>query len=161
MPESSWQLITTRREYQEAVAALIDEARMILRIFDADGRDLELNSRERCERLGAFLHQSRDTRLLLVLHSTDHAVRECPRLVDLLRRFSGQIAIHRTEGEAARARDCFVVADDLHIVRRAVHAQPRGAYRRDDSAEAQRMIERFDQLLEAAPIAVSATTLGL
>lgn len=160
-PTPSRRLITTRREYQGAVTSLIDEAYMTLHVFDADGRDLELNSRDRIERLAAFLQRFPQAKLAIVVHTIEHLERQCPRLIELLRRHGAQISILRTEGEAVRAQDAFVIADDRHLVRRPVHAQPRGVYLRDDAPEAQRMRERFDQILESSTIALTATTLGL
>ncbi len=160
-PTPNWQLITTRQEYRQALAALVDSAQLRLRVFDADARELELQGLEMYERLASFLLRSRDSRIAIILHSVDYLTRNGARFHELMRRFGGQITVYRTEGEATRAHDCFVIADDMHVVRRAVQAQARGAYLRDDPQEVQRMIERFDQILESSPLALSATTLGL
>lgn len=158
---ASRQLLTTRNEYREAVDMLIGAACHDLRIFDADAADLAFNDPARIGQLAGLLRRSRSNRLYIVVHSPGHLSGQCPRLIELLRHNSDRISIYRTGGDAERAEDCFVLADDLHIVRRRVQAQPRGVLIRNDPREAAMMRERFDQIQESSVSAISATTLGL
>jgi hypothetical protein len=154
-------LITTRSEYRQAVGALLPLARRALRIFDPDLSDLELHTAERSEALHRFLIESRGNRLYVAVHDPDFVARRAPRLVALLRTFSDRMFIHQTTGDAARAQDCFVLCDELHLVRRGVAAQPRGAIYLNDAHEALGLKERFDQIWESSFHAVSATQAGL
>ena len=92
-PEKAWTLITTRREYAEAVKRAIDEVRETLRIFDADCEQLELNAPARIEALGRFLRASPTHRLLIAVHRTDHLERACPRMLGLLRLFGSPVTL--------------------------------------------------------------------
>ena len=108
-----------------------------------------------------YSHALRAHRLLIALHETDLVARRAPRLVSLLGTFSGSLLIHRTEGDAARVQDCFVLCDGLHFVRRSVASQPRGALYINDPQEGRGMRERFDEIWQSSAPAVSATQSGL
>lgn len=132
-----------------------------LRVFDADCSDLEINSRRKCELLRAFLLRGRDSRLYIAVHDADYIRKHCPRLLELLRQFSERVFIHQTQGEAAGAQDSFVLADNLHFVRRPVQAQPRATLALDDREEGQGMLQRFSEIWDSSFPAVSASTSGL
>jgi hypothetical protein len=161
IPQPRRELLSSRREYLEAFDALLGTVRRELRIFDPDCTQLELNSPARSDALRQFLHASRDNRLFVAVHDPEHLKRGCPRMLEVLRDFSVAIAIHQTEGEAARAQDCFVLADMEHFLRRPVAAQPRGVYNVNEYKDARLMRERFDEIWQSSVPAVSATTLGL
>ena len=76
-----------------------------------DLAQLELNATHRMESLRRYLVAHRDNRLFIAVHDPDHLTRFLPRMMDLLGAFGANIAVHRTEGDAARAQDCFVLFD--------------------------------------------------
>ncbi|MCU0803702.1 MAG: hypothetical protein MUF79_01230 [Burkholderiales bacterium] len=154
-------LIGTRREYRDAFDALLGLARRELRIFDPDLVQLGLDDPGRIARLEGFLRATRGNRLFVAVHEPGHLERHSPRLAQLVAAFSTDFAVHRTTGEAARAQDCFVLADAAHVVRRAVAAHPRGVFVRDDPHESALMRERFDQIWESSEPTSPPTTLGL
>ncbi|MBE0619038.1 MAG: hypothetical protein IH605_00435 [Burkholderiales bacterium] len=154
-------LLSTRREYLEALARLIGLARRELRIFDPDCSELKLDSPQTHELLRAFLLRHRDNRLYIAVHGTDYVRNYSPRLLALLRQFSDRMFIHQTQADAARAQDSFVLADKLHLVRRPVQAQPRAALRLHDEQESQGIYLRFSEIWDSSFPAVSATTSGL
>ncbi len=160
-PQPERLLLSTRREYLDALARLIGLARRELRIFDADFSDLKIDSPQTHELVHAFLLRHRDNRLYIAVHDTGYMRNYCPRLLDLLRRFSERMFIHQTQGDAARAQDSFVLADKLHVVRRPVQAQPRATLRLYDEQESQGIYLRFSEIWDSSPPAVSATTSGL
>ena len=161
LPQPERSLFSTRREYREAFERVVELAQRELRIFDADFSDLEINSPQKTELLRAFLLRGRTNRLYIAVHDTDYIRHYCPRLLDLLRQFSDRMFIHQTQGEAARAQDCFVLADCLHVLRRPVRAQPRGTLKISDEHEGQGMQLRFCEIWDSAFPAISATTAGL
>jgi hypothetical protein len=137
-------LITLRSEYEQAVGALLPLAQRELRIFDPDLAGLALHTEERSGELRNFLRRSRNNRLYIALHDVDYVSHRAPRLMALLGTFSSCMFIHRTEGDAARVQDCFLLCDELHLVRRRVAAQPRGAIYLNDPREGRGVRERFD-----------------
>lgn len=154
-------LLTTRREYLGAADRLIALARRELRIFDPGLREIDFNAPERIAALRALLAADRNHRVLVALHDVEHVMQRCPRLLELIGTFSRGIIIHRTEGEAARAQDCFIIADDMHVLRRPAATQPRGVLFLNDPMESHLMRERFDQIWESSELGVSASKVGL
>lgn len=161
VPQPERRLITTRREYLAAMDALLTLARRELAIFDPDLALLGLNSRPRIALLQAFLDGARDRRLRIAVHDEEHLKHFCPRLMDLLALHHLRVAIHRTEGEAARIEDCFILADAEHFVRRRVARQGRGAVGLNDPQEGRGLYGRFEEIWQSSVPAVSATTSGL
>ena len=160
-PQPERLLLSTRREYLDAMEQLFGLAQRELRIFDADFFHLKIDAPHRHELLRTFLLRGRDNRLYIAVHDTAYIRDHCPRLLELLRQFSDRMFIHQTEGDAARAQDSFVLADRLHCVRRPVQAQPRATLRLNDTHEGQGMYLRFSEIWDSSIPAVSATTSGL
>ncbi len=154
-------LLTARRQYFEGFERLLGLVRRELRIFDPDLSELDMNSAGRIAALARFLRESRTHRVYIALHDVEHVAKHCPRLITLLGSFTAGIVIHRTQGDAARVQDCFVLADGEHLVRRLVTTQPRGVLLLNDPKECQPMRERFDEIWESSVAAVSANTTGL
>ncbi len=160
-PQPQRTLITSRGEYVDAVQRLLGLAQRELRIFDPDLADLDFNSQANIDALRRLLSGGRMHRVLVALHDVEHVKTRCPRLLDLIATFPAGLLISRTEGEATRAQDRFVLADEIHVVRRPVAVQPRGAIFIDDPFEAHAMRQRFDEIWERSIPAVSATNLGI
>ena len=151
----------TKRGFQAAVDRLLEQPGRELRVFDPDGAALRLNDATRVQRLERFLLASRTRRLYLVLHSTDHLTRQCPRMMALLARFSHAIQIYRTGEEIRELQDAFLVLDSLHYVRRPVASFFRGAIGLGDENEGLAMRSRFMEIWGASVPGVSSTTVGL
>jgi hypothetical protein len=150
-----------RSEYLDGFGKLLQLARRELRIFDQDLSELEMNSLSRVEMLARFLRESRNRRLYIALHDVEHVAKRCPRLIKLLGSHSAAMFIYKTEGDAAKVQDCFVLADGEHLVRRPVRTQARGVLVLNDPKEGQPMRERFDAIWESSELGVSANTTGL
>jgi hypothetical protein len=96
-----------------------------------------------------------------VLHETRHLEADCPRFLDLLAQFSGQIDVRITRGQARHVEDCFVVVDALHLIRRPVASQPRGVLLENDPAAAATQLERYEQIQCESDPGLEAGSLGL
>lgn len=160
-PESQRTLITSRKEYLDAVERLFGMVKRELRIFDPDLSELDFNSENRIAALRRILSGGRMHRVYIALHDVEHVTTRCPRLIELLLIYPSGLFIFRTEGEAARAQDRFVLADENHVVRRPVATQGRGAFLLDDVHEGHGMRLRFDEIWESSTLAVSAAKTGL
>jgi hypothetical protein len=151
----------TAAEFQKAIDTLLEQSGRELRIFDPDMQALRFNSAERIDRLQRFLLGSRTRRLYLVVHDTGHLTRHCPRLLQLLARYSHVIQINRTDESIRELQDSFAVLDARHYLRRPVARFFRGALGINDEAEALVMRARFIEIWSASFPAVSSTTAGL
>ena len=154
-------LITAKSEYLKGADTLLELAQLELRIFDRDLSETRLDAPVRIEAMRRFLARSRLNRIHIALHDVEHVKRFCPRIIALLGAFADSMSIRRTEGEASRAQDCFMLADRVHVVRRPVALQGRGVLILNDRHEGQAMRDRFDEIWESSEPGVSANTTGL
>jgi len=146
--------------YEEALDELITNATRTVRVFDRMlGKGF--NSPRRYDLLRELLLASRTNRVYVVLHETANIVRDCPRLITLLKQFSHGLFIYQTLPAARRVYDPFAVADDTRFVHRFHHADVRGVATVGDVAATQLLMKRFDEIWQASAPAVSATTIGL
>ncbi len=154
-------LLTARSEYVEGFNRLLGLVHRELRIFDPDLSELGVNSPQCIGMLSRFLRENRNHRVYVALHDTGHVTTRCPRLIALLGSHTEGLSIFRTQGDATRVQDCFVLADNDHLVRRPVRTQARGVLILNDPADCQPMRERFDEIWELSIPAVSANIAGL
>ena len=144
-----------------AIDEVIATAQRNIRIFDITLGLRGFNSPARCGLLRKFFVAGRVHKLQIALHEPEHLVRECPRLLVLLRQFPMSIEIHRTLAQARDATDPFVIADD-HSVWHQLHCdQPRAIVALHSPADATPILQRFEEIWDLSEPAVSATTLGL
>ncbi len=147
--------------FQAAVDRLLEQAGRELRVFDPDLAALRVNDPARVARLERFLLASRTRRIYVAVHRTDHITKQCPRMMELLARFSHAIQINRTHEEIRELQDAFLVLDSMHYLRRPVAQFSRGAIGLGDENEGLAMRGRFMEIWAASYPAVSSTTAGL
>ncbi|QJR10211.1 hypothetical protein DSM104443_01265 [Usitatibacter rugosus] len=160
-PEPSYRQISGIAESNAAIEQVIGSAKRTLRIFDFTLSNRGFNSPARADQLRAFFVSGRVHRLHIALHEPEHLVRECPRLLTLLRQFPMSIEIHRTLAQARNAADPFVIADDHSVWHQMHHLQPRAIVALHSPADTLPILQRFEEIWELTEPAVSATTLGL
>ena len=161
MDDAIYERFDTNAGFQAALERLLEQPGRELRIFDPDGAALRFNDSARVARLEDFLQVSRTRRVYMVVHSSEHLTRQCPRLMSLLARYAHAIQIYRTGEEIRELQDAFLVLDALHYVRRPVATFFRGAIGLGDENEALAMRGRFMEIWGASYPAVSSTTVGL
>ena len=145
---------------EQALDELIANAAQSVRIFD---RNIGpgFNSPRRCGLLRQLLLARSTNRVYLVLHETANIVRDCPRLITLLRQFSQGVSIHQTLPEARCVYDPFAIADDTRFVRRFHYDSARGIASVGDIAATRLLLERYEEIWQASMPALAATTIGL
>jgi hypothetical protein len=146
--------------YEAALDELIANAAHTVRIFDRSiGRGF--NSPQRYELLRQLLLANRTNRVYIALHETANIVRDCPRLMLLLKQFSHGVSIYQTLSAARRVYDPFAIADDTRLVHRFHYADTRGVATVGDVAATQLLLKRFEEIWQASAPSVAATTVGL
>jgi hypothetical protein len=160
-PQAEYARFDNEADYQLAVDRLLALPGRELRVFDPELSTLRLTSSERIELLQKFLLASCTRRIYIAVHQTDWITARCPRMMNLLARFSHVIQINRTQEEIRNIQDSFLVLDARHYVRRPVAALYRGAIGIDDETEALVMRARFHEIWESSYPGVSSTTVGL
>jgi hypothetical protein len=146
--------------YESALDELIANATGTVRIFDR-ALARSFNSPQRYDLLRDLLLSRRTNRVYVALHETSNIVRDCPRLIMLLKQFSHGLFIHQTLPAARGVYDPFAVADDARFVHRFHYADVRGVATVGDVAATQLLMKRFEEIWQASAPAVSATTIGL
>ena len=154
-------IILGERNYEAALDLVIARAENELLIFDQDLSLGDFASAERYKLLFKFLSKNDLCRLTLILQNTAYFANNCPRLFELLKLFGHKMTVYETNDAAKIAKDCFVIADKRHYLRRFHIDQARFKYAFDDEIEAANLLMRFDELLEETSEAISVTKLGL
>lgn len=159
--EAEYLRFNNEDEFQAAVDRMLELPGRELRIFEPDLAALRLNSPARIAQLDRFLRASRTRRIQVVVHRTEHVVRRCPRMMELLKLFNHAIQINQTHEEIRGLQDAFLVLDAAHYLRRPVAERFRGALGLRDETEALAMRSRFTEIWAASFPGVSSSTLGL
>ena len=154
-------IILGERNYEAALDSVIALAEKELLIFDQDFEHGDYASSRRFERLFEFLSKDNVSKLTIILQSTEYFIQHCPRLFELLKNYGHKMVVYETNDSAKVAKDCFVIADKQHYVRRFHIEQARFKYALNDVEECANLGMRFDELLDDTTEAVSTTKLGL
>jgi len=147
--------------YAEAINLVITQATGNLLIFDQDLTHGEYKSLARYQAIRQFLSQQPNSSLTMVLHQGDFFTTQCPRLMELLLTYGHKFTVYITNDTAKIAKDCFVVADNVHYVKRIHIDQARFKYALNDAETCASLRMRFNELLEETAHTLSATSLGL
>ncbi len=148
-------------DYMVALDTLCGLAQRSLYLFEKDFDGIGFNSEARHDTLRAFLLANPMNRLHLLAHDTGPLVKNCPRMMMLLRQFSYSMHIYRTPDHLRRVSEPFAVADEQHYVRRFHFDDPRGMLARHDAEGARTLQSRFLEMWSVSRPGASATTLGL
>jgi hypothetical protein len=154
-------IIMGERNYEAALDIVIAAAKNELLIFDQDFEHGDYASLKRFELLFEFLSKNNLSKLTIILQNNEHFIQHCPRLFGLLKNYGHKMVVYATNDAAKVAKDCFVIADKQHYVRRFHIDQARFKYALNDVEECANLGMRFDELLDETTEAVSVTKLGL
>ena len=154
-------IILGELNYEAALDIVIAQAKNELLIFDQDFERGDYASQQRFEQLYTFLSKDDLSKLTVILQNSEHFIQHCPRLFELLKLYSHKMVVFETNDNAKLAKDCFVIADKRHYVRRFHIDQARFKYALNDVEECASLSMRFDELLDETTETVSATKLGL
>lgn len=147
--------------YNEAISLILSNAQHELLIFDQDLSHGNFASLEKYELFQQFLSRNVVSHLSIILQNTDFFQAQCPRLFSLLKTFSHKMTVHVTDDTAKHAKDCFILADGQHYIKRIHIDQARFKYALNDSAGVEVLNVKFKELKEAIGDVVTITALGL
>jgi hypothetical protein len=154
-------IILGERNYETALDIVIASAQDELLIFDQDFARGDYASLQRFEVIQAFLAKNSLSKLTIILQNTEYFILHCPRLFDLLKNYGHKMQVFATNDNAKIAKDCFVIADKAHYIRRFHIEQARFKYALSDAEECANLTMRFAELMDETTEAVSSTKLGL
>lgn len=159
LPENT--VLTSRREYESAVTAVLGQAQKTVCIFDPDLSSGGFEAAVNVELLANLLVKNPAATVTLILHDARHLLDRCPRLLVLIQRYQHAIKVYETNDEGKRVRDSFVLADDHACLRRFHVDQVRFKYSVNDAATGRLLALRFEELLQFTHHQISTTPLGL
>ncbi|MFA6040529.1 MAG: hypothetical protein WC733_03415 [Methylophilus sp.] len=154
-------ILTCESDYVLAQNLIIAQAQNELLIFDQDLKRGDFASVTRYDLFNKFLSAYPQSKLTMVLHSTDYFSACCPRLCELLRVYSHKMTIMLTNEHAKVAKDCFIIADKQYYIRRIHIDQARFKFSLNDVATASALQQRFNELLDETSYTLPATQTGL
>lgn len=155
------EIIVGEHLYNEAIKGIIQSASHELLIFDQNLMLGGFSDTASYELLQKFLSQNIASQLFIILQDATYFQNKCPRLLNLLKTFGHKMQVHITNQSAKHAKDCFIIADKKHYIKRIHIDQARFKYAYDDVATVKMLSTRFDELKETIEDVVSITPLGL
>ena len=154
-------ILIGERLYAEAINIILANAKTKLLIFDQDLSQGDFASLEKYKLLQNFLAANINSRLTIVLQDTNFFRDSCPRLFNLLATYGHKMTVYETNDTAKHAKDCFVLADGQHYIKRIHIDQARFRYALNDLESVELLNSRFEELLEATQDVVAVTQTGL
>jgi hypothetical protein len=154
-------VLTSRREYEAALTAVLAHAQHKLFIFDPDLTFGGFEAAENVMRLRDLLVRQPAAKVTLVLQDTRYLLDRCSRLLGLMRQYQHAMTVYETNDEGKRVSDSFVLADDHAYLRRFHVDQVRFKFSLNDTATARLLGLRFEELLQLTHHQISTTPLGL
>ena len=155
------QVVLGERNYEDATGLLLAQAKRELKIFDPDLSRGAYQSLRVSELLNDFLARDPMNRLTIIVHDGQFLTSHCPRLIELMKRYSHSMTVYLTDEHARVALDAFVLADTTDYLHRFHIDHARFKYSQGDVIAARPLHERFDQLLDATHSRLSAVAVGL
>ncbi len=155
------QIITGEQLYTEAITLILQNARRELLIFDQDLSHGGFASLEKFNLLQHFLSANIASELTIILQEAAYFQNRCPRLLNLLEVYSHKMRVHVTNASVKHAKDCFILADRMHYIKRIHIDQPRFRFALDDRQNTEVLHNRFTELSEAIGDALTIKPLGL
>lgn len=154
-------IISGEQLYSEAINLILKRAQHKLLIFDQDLSRGSFASLEKSGLIQNFLSTNIASQLTLILHDASFFQNKCPRLLNLLEVYGHKMRVHITNSSVKHAKDCFILADDAHYIKRIHIDQARFKYAFDDMQSVEALHSRFMELLDAAGDTVTLKPLGL
>lgn len=155
------QILIGERLYADAIDIVLANAQHELLIFDQDLSHGDFASLKKYALLQQFLSKNLTSRLTIILQSTTFFNVKCPRLFNLLTLYGHKMTVYETNDTAKHAKDCFILADGLHYIKRIHIDQARFKYALNDENSVELLNNRFKELLEATQDPIAVTKLGL
>ncbi len=154
-------IISSEQLYQEAITHILQNAKRELLIFDQDLSHGGFSSLEKFNLLQNFLADNIASELTIILQDAAFFQNKCPRLLKLLEVYGHKMRVHVTNASVNHVKDCFILADRKHYIRRIHIDQPRFRFALDDRQNTEVLHNRFVDLSEAIADAVTMRPLGL
>jgi hypothetical protein len=148
--------------YRAAVLELFEHATHRIVLFDPDLGETGIESMRGMELLSGFCDRAiHADALRIAVHHADYIERDCPRLLNLVSRYGHRMAIRVTTPQYHNWQQPYLVVDDMHLVTRFHHDQPRGKICYDAAAVAAPLLTHFEAVWLHVQPGPTGASLGL
>ncbi len=140
--------LTNHEEYADAVIDLFEHSRREVALFTPD---LIANIYDRpalVDAVRSFALRDKNTRLRILVRSSESIVAEGRRLVDLAHRLASSIAFRKLAGDFGDRADAFVTADGTHYAIRRQASTWDGLYDHSRPEIARQLATDFNEMWE-------------
>jgi hypothetical protein len=155
------QIINDEQCYVEAIDLILSKAQHQLLIFDQDFKRGNFSSLTKYQLLKNFLAHNIASELIIILQNAEYFQLKCPRLNALFKVYQHKMFVYVTNNKLKNIKECFIVADGEHYIKRIHIDQARFRYAIHDKLNSEILHNRFLTLQADAQDAVSMTNLGL
>lgn len=154
-------IIVGEQLYSEAINMVLTRAQHQLLIFDQDLSRGNFASLEKSVLFKNFLTTNIASQLTIILHDASFLQNKCPRLLNLLEVYGHKMRVYITNSSVKHAKDCFILVDGEHYIKRIHIDQARFKYAFDDLHTVEALNNRFTELQDATAESVTLKPLGL
>lgn len=148
--------------YRDAVLELLERASHSIVLFDPDLAETGIESMRGIELLSGFCDRAlRNDALRIAVHDAAFIKRDCPRLLNVVARYGHRMSVRVTTRQYHNWLQPYMVVDDLHVVTRFHHDQPRGKICHDAPEVAAPLLIRFEAMWEHTQPGPTGIPLGL
>ena len=151
----------TPPDYVSALNTLLSGAQRQIRIYDWDLSDGGFEMPARIELLNEFCKQGLGREVKILLADDTYLRRHAGQMMRLLSVWGHLLHVRVRDSEPPPAHDCFVLVDDVGVLKRFDKDQAKGLMRLDSRGDVAELAIRFDGEWGRAERRVSAHTLGL
>jgi len=152
--------LSSRGEFVEAVLAVLAHARRDVLLYDRDFCDWPLDHPQTCRLLAALPRDGARPSLRLLVRDPDWLERHAPRFAELRRQLGAAAQCRQAPASVAPAEG-ILIADEMHLVRRAHHGRFRGRLSLARPADVEACLPKYQSLWDESTPCLSATPLGL
>lgn len=155
------QIIDGEKLYNQAISLIIARAQHQLLIFDQDLRHGDFSSVAKYQLLKKFLSVNIASEITIILQDEDYFQHKCPRLNELLRVYQHRFTVCVTNSNVKNIKECFIVADGAHYIKRIHIDQARFRYAFNDKLSCEILHNKFLELVATNEKNISISVLGL
>lgn len=140
--------LRSRDDNREAVLRMVQQGRRSLQLFSPNLDPRIFNTPEFIEAVKQLALANPRTKVYILILDPAEVVTRGHRIVELARRLSSHIFIHRADEEDKDRIDSFLIVDEVGLIRRAHNDRFEGAAEFNNPGEARLLIKTFNELWE-------------
>jgi len=140
--------LRSRGDNREAALRLVQQAHRSLHLFTHDLDPALFDTREFIEAVKQLAIYSTRSKVYILLKDPTAAITRGHRIVELARRISSHVFIHRAAEEDLDRSDSFMVVDETGLLRRPHGARFEGTVEFNNPGEARQLLKFFNEAWE-------------